>query len=107
MSLQNKVRLMGNSLERFRKIIDRKRDESYWIFMRREVWVHLERTLELYNEIISEEGTKKITPEILIRLKFPDLADKNVNMEEVRYDLDRKEAMIRGYRCIVEAFRPE
>jgi hypothetical protein len=107
MSIQNKVRLMENSLRRMKKIIDRKRDESYWIFMRREAWLHLERAIELYNETITEEGAQKITPEILMRLKFPDLADKDVNMEEVRYDLDRQEAMIRGYRCTVETFRPE
>ena len=103
---QDKIRLMENSVERMKKAVGKKRDEAWWIFMRRETWLHLERAIELYQALATEEKTAKAPPEILVRLKLRDL-DEKANLEEIRYEIDEQEVMIRGYRCIVETFRPE
>ena len=106
MSVSQKVSLLENSINRMKKMLDRDRDESWWTFMRREGWLHLNRTAELNRELASEENTKKTPPEIVVRLKLTDL-DEKVNLDEVLYELDKKEVMIQGYRCLVETFRPE
>ena len=106
MSVSQKVSLLENSLGRMKKVLDRGRDESWWTFMRRETWLHLNRGVELYDELVSEENTKKTTPEIVVRLKLLDL-DEKVNLDEVLYELNKKEVTIQRYRCLVETFRPE
>jgi hypothetical protein len=106
MSVSQKVNFLESSLGRMKKILERDRDESWWTFMRRESWLHLNRAAELDKELASEENTKKTSPEIVVRLKLTDL-DEKVNLDEVLYELDKKEVMIQGYRCLVETFRPE
>jgi hypothetical protein len=106
MSVSQKVSLLENSITRMKKMLDRDRDESWWTFMRREAWLHLNRTAELEGELVSQESTKKAPPEIVVRLKLIDL-DRKVNLDEVLFELDKKEVMIQGYRCVVETFRPE
>jgi hypothetical protein len=106
MSVSQKISLLENSINRMKKMLDRDRDESWSTFMRREAWLHLNRTAELKRELDSEEGTKKTPPEVVVRLKLTDL-DEKVNLDEVLFELDKKEVMIQGYRCVVETFRPE
>ncbi len=105
MELDKQIQLIENSINRIKKMSGREKDESWRVFMRRETWLQLERVYELYQEV-AEEKTQKAAPEILVRLHLRDLNDK-VNLDEVRFDLDQAEVMIRGYRCVVETFRPE
>ena len=48
MSLKRQVELPHNSSERLMKTLELKRDRAWWIFMRREAWIHLKRSWELW-----------------------------------------------------------
>lgn len=47
MTLERKVELLHRSSDRLMKALDLARDQVWWGFIHREVWVHLKWTLEL------------------------------------------------------------
>lgn len=47
MKLPERVELLHRSSERLMEALKLTRDLYYWAFMRREVWIHLKRTIEL------------------------------------------------------------
>lgn len=47
MTLQRKIKLIHQSSERLMKALELTKDRYRWVFMRRETWIHLKRTLEL------------------------------------------------------------
>lgn len=46
-NLKRKIELLHNSSERMMKAIGKDRDSAFWLFMRRESWIHLKRSLGL------------------------------------------------------------
>ena len=48
MSLKRQIELLHNSSERLMKTSELKRDQAWWMFMRREAWVHLKRSWGLW-----------------------------------------------------------
>lgn len=47
-SLEHKVNLIARSTERLQKALLWRRDEYFWVFLRKEAWVHLKRAIELW-----------------------------------------------------------
>lgn len=54
--LARKIELLHNSSERMMKALGLSRDAAWWRFMRREVWLHLKRTLELMWMVLRRKG---------------------------------------------------
>lgn len=48
MTLARKVELLHRSTERMMKALEQTRDLTWWAFMRRETWIHLKRSWELW-----------------------------------------------------------
>ena len=46
--LQRKVELISNSADRMMRVLELPRDKRWWWFMRRESWIHLKRSWELW-----------------------------------------------------------
>ncbi len=48
MKLAERIELLHRSNERMLEALKLPRDQNFWAFMRRELWIHLKRTLETW-----------------------------------------------------------
>ena len=55
MRLEERIELLHRSASRLMDSLPLTRDEAWWLFMRREIWVHLKRTVEAWWAIIWRE----------------------------------------------------
>lgn len=54
--LSRKVELVHRSSERMLKSLGLTRDKNWWRFMRRELWIHLKRTVELMWAVVRKKS---------------------------------------------------
>lgn len=54
--LERKVRLIVRSTIRLAEALDLPRNEDWWWFVRREAWIHLKRSLELWWMVLRHKG---------------------------------------------------
>ncbi len=63
MRLQRKVELIARSSDRMVSCIrDPRKDDSWWVFMRKESWIHFKRSLELLWMVIWRRMCKGALP---------------------------------------------
>jgi len=55
MELAERIELLHRSSERLVEALELTRDRDWWRFMRREVWLHLKRTLELVWAVLAKK----------------------------------------------------
>lgn len=55
MQLTERIKLLHRSSERMMDALKLERDEPFWFFMRREIWIHLKRTLELVWAVLKKK----------------------------------------------------
>ena len=60
MKLERKVELLHQSSERLMEALKLPRDLTWWRFMRREAWVHLKRSIELWWMVLREKEKKRV-----------------------------------------------
>lgn len=48
MSLGRKIELLYRSSHRMMNVIGMKRDEDFWLFLRRELWIHFKLTVSTW-----------------------------------------------------------
>ena len=62
MKLEQRIELIHRSSQRMMDALELPRDEKFWWFLRREVWLHLKRSWELWWMLIWKrirKGLKK------------------------------------------------
>lgn len=57
MKLEERIELLHRSSQRMMEMIPGSRNAFWWGFMRRETWIHLRRSLELWWQIV--QGKEK------------------------------------------------
>jgi hypothetical protein len=52
MKLEEKIELLHRSSERLVESLDLPRDSTWWAFMRKETWIHLQRAFEVWWHVV-------------------------------------------------------
>ena len=52
MKLEERIELLHRSSERLVESLDLPRDSTWWAFMRKETWIHLEKTFEAWWRVV-------------------------------------------------------